>query len=158
MVPLHITSMMNWVIPGFIGLLFGFISAWATHRFQKERDSIAWEREKAKLREQFEYEKRLIEIQFEQRLIEYVRQSEQQQRNRIREEILKGVDNPQQALDALLKGEREIADIERKREIQISKRLRSEYFTRGLRKYLGIGLIILVVVVGIVAMIFLVPH
>jgi hypothetical protein len=158
MVSLHITSVMNWVISGFIGLLFGIIGAWATHRFQKERDSIAWESEKEKLREQFEYEKRLIEVQFEQRLIEYVRQSEQQQRQRIREEILKGVDNPQETLDVLLKGEREIADIERKRETQMSKRLRSEYLARRLTKYVGIGLIVLAIVLGIVAMIFLGPH
>jgi len=105
---LDISTLVNWVVSGFIGLVFGVVSAWVTHRYQKERDSITWEREKEKLREQFEHEKILLELQFQQRLKELEQQSVQQQSGRVREEILKGVDNPDKAIEELQRARQRI--------------------------------------------------
>ncbi len=75
---LDISTLVNWMVSGFIGLIFGLVTAWVTHRYQRKRDDIAWEREKEKLQEQFEHEKRLLELQFQQRLKELEELSSEQ--------------------------------------------------------------------------------
>lgn len=105
---LDTATLINWVVSVLIGLVFGIGSAWVTHRYQRQRDDIAWEREKTKLREQFEHEKRLLELQFQQRLKELEQQSSQQQSSRVRDEILKGVDDPDKTIEELQRARRRI--------------------------------------------------
>ncbi|MEM4234688.1 MAG: hypothetical protein QXU75_06040 [Candidatus Methanomethylicaceae archaeon] len=105
---LDIGTLVNWLVSGFIGLIFGIGSAWVTYRYQRRRDDIAWEREKEKLREQFEHDKRMLEQQFQQRIKELEYQLSQQQSLRLREEILKGVDNPAKAIEELQRAEQMI--------------------------------------------------
>ena len=143
---LDIATLINWAVSGFIGLMFGIGSAWVTHRYQRQRDDIAWEREKAKLREQFEHEKRLLELQFQQRLKELEQQSSQQQSSRIRDEILKGVDNPDRAIQELQ---------------------RARVYLQPLPSYrppegapsasLGLGLVVILVIAIVSMIIFLLP-
>jgi len=70
----------NWIISGLIGLLFGIISAWVTHRYERKRDDISWEHEKVKLGQQFQQEKELMELQFRQKLSDYESGISQQER------------------------------------------------------------------------------
>lgn len=95
---LDTTALFNWIISGLIGLIFGSIGAWYTHRLQIKRENLAWQREKEKLQERFEQEKSLLEIQFNQKLLELEKQATQQQSNQVRTEILKGVENPEEVI------------------------------------------------------------
>lgn len=61
------------------------------------------EQEQQKLRQQLEHERDLVILQSQQRLKEIEQQFLQQDRNRIREEILKGLDNPAKAIQDLEK-------------------------------------------------------
>lgn len=95
---INTTEILNWTISGLIGLFFGIISTWVTHRFQLKREKIAWEREKEKLNEEFEQEKSLLKLQFNQKLLELEHQFSQQRSHLIRAEILKGVEDAEESI------------------------------------------------------------
>ena len=84
--------LINWIISGLIGLIFGIAGAWATHRLDRKRDDITWEREKQKLEDNWQHEKELLEIQFKQKLAEIESQRLYEEKKKIREELLKGLD------------------------------------------------------------------
>lgn len=88
-------NMVDWLISGSIGLVFGLFSAWVAYRFQRRRDDIAWAREKLKLQEQFAHEKELLERQFQDRA-EKLKESE------LRESLTRGVDNAEKEIKALV--------------------------------------------------------
>jgi hypothetical protein len=93
--------LINWLASGFIGFIFGIAGTWVTYRYERMRDDIAWKREKEKLERQFEQDKLLLEIQFQQKLKEIEQQLSQKQSTEIRQELLRGVDNPGKALQEL---------------------------------------------------------
>jgi len=141
------------MVSGAIGCLFGVALAWVTYRYNKIRDDVSWEREKEKLRlqwdqehelliekwqkeqegkekewnqtqvrfqdqweqekkklelqreqqlvllqQQWEHDKELQILQFQQRLREYEQQIVDQEKIRLRDAILKGLDNPTKAI------------------------------------------------------------
>ena len=98
---LDIQSISNWIISGFIGLIFGIISAWLTHRYEKKRDEVAWEHEKEKLNQQFKQEKELVAIQFRQHIIELERQLSEQKSIAIRSSLTKGLENPEKEIQTI---------------------------------------------------------
>lgn len=73
MLQLDLPALMNLIISGIIGVILGLISGWATYRYQLKRDKIAWQREQENLEKQA-----------------------------IREEIVKGIDNPKETIKQLL--------------------------------------------------------
>lgn len=91
----------NWIISGLIGLLFGLIGGWVTYRFDRNRDDIAWQREKQKIQDDWRHQKELLEVQFGQRLKELELQLKREENERLREALLKGVDNPIETIDTL---------------------------------------------------------
>jgi len=93
-------TLINWLASGFIGFVFGIAGTWVTYRYERNRDDITWKREKEKLEMQFELDKILLEIQFQQKLKEAEQQASQKRSDDIRAELLKGVDNPEKALQA----------------------------------------------------------
>jgi len=143
------SAVINWVISGFIGLVFGIISAWITHRYQKERDSIAWEREKEKLRQQFEHELKMLEVQFQQRLVESEQQAAQKQVSRVRDEILKGVDNPNKSLNELLLARRQMLPSDNMYS-STEHNTKYNYLAQRLKTYLVVGFIGLAIIIGII--------
>jgi hypothetical protein len=98
---LDISTLINWLVSGFIGLIFGVGGAWVAHRYQRQRDDIAWKREKEKLRKQFEHDKKMLQLGFEQKL----REVEQQ---RIRENLLRGVESPDRTIEELQRAKQRI--------------------------------------------------
>jgi len=98
----------NWIISGLIGLLFGIISAWVTHRYERKRDDISWEHEKVKLGQQFQQEKELMELQFRQKLSDYERGISQQERDAIRSTLTKGLENPEKEIRVLERSQSQI--------------------------------------------------
>jgi hypothetical protein len=95
---IDVPTLMNWVISGCIGFFFGVALAWVRFRYERKRDDINWEREKAKLQQQFEQDKGLLALQFQQRINELERTSIEQKNLALREELVRGLDNPEEAL------------------------------------------------------------
>jgi len=94
-------TLVNWLISGFIGLGFGTIGAWMAHHFQRQRDDVAWERERSKLQEQWKHDTELLERQFEQRLKELDLQTQQEESKRLRAELTKGLDKTKETIKDL---------------------------------------------------------
>jgi len=101
-------SITNWIISGLIGLVFGIISAWVTHRYERKRDDISWQHEKEKLTQQFKQEKELVEIQFQQRLLELEKTISIQTSKEIRMSLTKGLENPEKEIKNLDRARSEI--------------------------------------------------
>ena len=93
MTPIDIPTLLNWLVPGIIGLLLGTFSSWLANRYQRRRDDIAWAREQEKLKQNFEHEKSMLALQFQQKLEELEQQLSLQKSARLREQILKDVDD-----------------------------------------------------------------
>lgn len=91
----------NWIVSGFIGLVFGIIGSWVTYRRDRNRDDIAWQREKQRFQEDWRHQKELSEIQFEQKLKELELQFKREENERLRSTLLRGVDNPIETIDTL---------------------------------------------------------
>ena len=51
---IDVSIMISWIVPAFIAFIFGALSAWLTHRFQRKQDDIAWNHEKEKLQAEFQ--------------------------------------------------------------------------------------------------------
>jgi hypothetical protein len=73
----------NWIVSGLIGLLFGLVGGYFTYKLEQKRDDIKWQREKHQLK--LEWQQKLQELE-----IKFLRED----RVRLREELLRGVDNP----------------------------------------------------------------
>lgn len=115
--------LINWLVSGIIGLLFGVALAYATYRLQRVRDEIAWEREKVKMTTEWEHEREKIEAErrYEREHLEAQRKQDLEKQNlhfertwalreeeqkrkeaeRIRLEIVKGVDQASLHIRAL---------------------------------------------------------
>lgn len=94
---------MNWVISGLIGLIFGIIGGWATYRFDRKRDDIAWERDKQRIQDEWQHQKKLLESQFEQRLVELEAELKREESERLRSTLLRGVDDPAAAINRAMR-------------------------------------------------------
>jgi hypothetical protein len=97
--------LVNWVISGFIGLIFGVISAWVTYRYGLKRDDISWEREKTKLQQQFQHDRELLKVQFEQRIQELEQQLAHQEQLQLREKLTQGIENANQTIENIQRSE-----------------------------------------------------
>jgi hypothetical protein len=98
MTSIDVPTLINWITTGFIGLFFGVISAWVVYRYERKRDDITWEREKDKLRQQFEHEKELLASEFQLKLEEMNQQALREQGPQIRSELLRGIERPAEAI------------------------------------------------------------
>lgn len=149
-----VTTILNWIIPGIIGLIVGIISTFLAHRYQKERDRISWEREKEKLREQFQNEKEIYLLQYQLRLSELKQKSEEQQSSNLREQLTKGVDNPAKALNELRESEISLSESHYVGSItdlqERIKKLTTEYFEASFRAKRIIVAIMLLLVLAII--------
>jgi WXG100 family type VII secretion target len=93
--------LINWIVSGFIGFVFGMISAWISYRFERKRDDIAWQREREKLQEQHRHDLELLEKQFQQKIIELQEQLAREQTSQLRNRLLQGIDNAQETIETL---------------------------------------------------------
>jgi len=91
----------TWIVSGLIGTTFGIVSTWATYRFERKRDLIAWEKERKQQLEKFEHEQKMLELQFQQRLVELDLNFKQERLQQLRIDLLRGIDNPHQAIENL---------------------------------------------------------
>ena|SRR5215213_8351264 len=92
----------NTIFVAMVGSFFGsIVGAWVTHHYQRKRDDIAWEREKEKLKQQFQHEGEILEKQFQNRMSELEIQLQQRVEAQFREAITKGVDTPEKTIAAL---------------------------------------------------------
>lgn len=94
MPPIDWGTLINWVVTGLIGLIFGVIGGYVTYRFDRKRDDLLWERERAKLEQQWKHEREQMELVWQQKLQELQIQFLRDEQTRLRGEILKGIDNP----------------------------------------------------------------
>ena len=95
-------TLVNWVASGLVGLAFGLVSAWATHRFARKRDDIAWQRELAKLQHEHEQEREMAAVEFRQKMAELEDRHARESRVALKEELIKGLDHPGETLRSLL--------------------------------------------------------
>jgi hypothetical protein len=102
MITIDIASLFNWIVMGLIGVFFGTISAWIAYRYERRRDDIVWEREKIKLHQQYEQEKELLALQNQQKVKELEEQIARQNSSEVRQELLRGLDNPDETVRKLL--------------------------------------------------------
>jgi len=111
----------NWVVTGFLGVIFGAASAWVTYRYQRKQDDIKWTREvkqretdwlreQEKLKQQWEHDKALMLLQSKQRFIELEQQYFEQEKSRIKDELLRGLENPVQTIKELEDFRRQFSD------------------------------------------------
>ena len=83
MLSTDLVLLLNWIISGFIGLLFGILGGYATYRFEKKRDDLRWERKKLQMEMMWQQKLKELEIVFLK-----------DERDRLRDELTRGVDNP----------------------------------------------------------------
>jgi hypothetical protein len=76
MISIDWTQIINWIVSGAIGLLFGVIGGYITYKFERKRDDIQWEREKLKLEQQWKQEREHSEITWQRKLEELELESE----------------------------------------------------------------------------------
>lgn len=76
MISIDWTQVINWIVSGAIGLLFGIIGGYITYKFERKRDDIQWEREKLKLEQQWKQEREQSEIIWQHKLKELELESE----------------------------------------------------------------------------------
>jgi hypothetical protein len=154
-------TLINWIVTGLLGVIFGAASAWVAYRYQRKRDDIKWKREKEQrqeelqqykekrleewqqaqktmqiqweheqqeLRKKWDHDKDLLFIQSEERLKLFEQQVIHEENNRIREELLVGLENPAKTIAELeqlkmnfeMKSLNEIADFELKSRNEIA--------------------------------------
>jgi hypothetical protein len=88
-------QLINLVVVAFLSGAFGASgAAWLTHHFTEKRDKAAWEREKEKLKEEFNQQIALYNMQSEDKKRELEQQALEQQRTSVRSSILKGIGDP----------------------------------------------------------------
>jgi hypothetical protein len=83
-------TLVNWIISGLVGFIFGVIGTTLQHRLDRKRDDLAWQRKLEELQRQWEHEN-------EVRLKELLRQQEEKASERIRAELTTGLDTFTQA-------------------------------------------------------------
>lgn len=93
--------LVNWIITGAVGLVFGVIGGYATYRFDRKRDDLRWQREKLNLKDQWEYDKEQLEIAWKQKLQELEIQHQREQQTTLRKELTRGLDSPSRAIKAM---------------------------------------------------------
>jgi hypothetical protein len=94
-------TLTNWVVAGLIGAVFGACGAWVTYRLERRRDNIAWERDRKKQLDSFAHESKLLEKGFQQRLTEIEMQFRREDVMKTRQDLLKGIENPLEAVQVL---------------------------------------------------------
>ena len=102
-------TFINWMISGFIGLLFGIIGGWVKYRFDRQADDLKWHREVERERQRLESEWRhdfnilqtQLDQQFQQRMKELEIGYDREDKERLRNELLKDIDRATQAINEL---------------------------------------------------------
>jgi len=117
---IDVPTLVNWIVTGVIGLVFGIVSASVVHRYQRRRDDIAWDREKllqqqkfdqekSQLQERFRHERAGWEAGFLERQRQAVLEAEQKKRNDLRAQLTSGVSDPAKAIRSIKQADRLIA-------------------------------------------------
>ena len=91
---LDLPNLINWIVAGLIGFVFGAVSALLTYRLERRRDDLKWQRELEKLRLEFA-------LQSLQRRKEYEQEKIEESSERIKAELTQGLDDPEKALRAV---------------------------------------------------------
>lgn len=141
----------NWVITGLLGVLFGTASGWVTYRYQRRQDDIRWEREKEhrredwqreqeKMKQQWEQEQQKLRQQWEHEKDLRALQFDEQERARLREELIRGTDDPLKVIEELGRARMELRAAVSDEE-HLYSRLRDEtydlmFIEIGKRKYM----------------------
>ncbi len=87
-----LTSLLDYIVSGVVGLLFGgIIGGFITYRFDRKRDDLRWERDKQQLEKQWKHEKEL-------RLKELETQYKEEKANNLRKQLLIGVERPMESI------------------------------------------------------------
>jgi SOS-response transcriptional repressor LexA len=97
--------LINWIVSGVIGLICGIGGGYVTYRLDRRRDDLQWQRERLKLEEQWKHEREQREAIWRLKLRELEMQYEQEQRENLRRELTKGLDDPSHAVRAALEGD-----------------------------------------------------
>jgi SOS-response transcriptional repressor LexA len=90
--------LINWIVSGALGLIFGIIGGYVTYRFDLKR-------EKLKLDEQWKQKLQELDIQHQQKLQELGIQYEQERQAYVRRELTRGLENLSRALDEAVKAD-----------------------------------------------------
>lgn len=107
---IDLPTIVSWLVSGSIGALFGALGAWVVYRFERKRDDIAWARDRKKQLEEFLHERELLESQFQQRLKEIQVQIQREDSSKLRQDLLRGIDNPREALAIIHDSMKEFTD------------------------------------------------
>ncbi len=99
MPPIDWALLINWLVTGFIGLFFGVIGGYLTYRLERKRDDIRWAREKEQLELSWKHDKEQMELIWQQKLQELEIHFLRDEQNRLRQDILKGIDNPRATIE-----------------------------------------------------------
>ena len=92
----------NTIFVAAVGSFFGsIVGAWITHRYQRNRDDVAWEREKEKISEQYAHESEMLEKQFSQKIMELEVQIKLQADSQLRDKLIQGIDAPEKVIKEL---------------------------------------------------------
>lgn len=127
MPPIDWTILINWIVTGFIGLVFGIIGGYATYRYDRKRDELQWEREIAKLAQQWKHEQEQMEIVWQQKLQELEIQFIREEQSRLRGELLRGIDNPSREIQIITQSIKRV-----KQEVRLYCEMVSSLTTLGL--------------------------
>lgn len=91
---IDVPTLINWIVAGFIGVVFGFSSAYFTYRLERRRDDLKWQRELEKLRMEFELKARQWQKEHDKERTEGLS-------DRINSELTQGLDDPEKAIQSL---------------------------------------------------------
>ena len=120
MPPIDWALLINWLVTGFIGLLFGVIGGYVTYRQERKRDDIKWAREKEQLELSWKHDKEQMELSWQQKLQELEIQFIRDDQNKLRQELLRGIDNPRATIEQYIENQ---AVILRQSKVQMLKSL-----------------------------------
>ncbi len=116
--------MINWIVSGAIGLIFGLVGGYVTYRYDRRRDDVNWQREKIKLEELYKHEKNQsdlvwrreivklneqnrrekenlkeqLEMIWQQKIEEFKIQDKHEKNIILRQELTRGLENPKEAI------------------------------------------------------------
>jgi hypothetical protein len=86
--------LINWIVSGLIGLLFGVIGGYVTYRLERNRDDVRWERERANLEQQFKHDREQMELVWQQKLQELQIQFMREDQKKLRDDIMVVLQDP----------------------------------------------------------------
>lgn len=103
---IDLSTLINWIISGLIGLIFGVIGTALKYRFDRQRDDFAWERKLEEMRRQWEHES-------EVHLKRLIQEQQEKERDQIRADLTGGLDTITKATAERIVIHRELLKIKR---------------------------------------------